>query len=130
MDKSQLLLHHLMTLWPGFTKTWEDEAYLSVDDDGTFTPCGVFSAFTSYVTAQLRSGSLQDMPDIFQFIERCMLSDEEVSTAAATCFLENLINRTPDPIDPASFVPLLGPESRKYCKAWDDLQGVKTPGLW
>ena len=47
-----------------------------------------------------------------------------------TCFLENLMNRTPSKIDPKTFVPLLGQRSREYCKAWDEFCGTRTDGLW
>lgn len=59
-----------------------------------------------------------------------MHGDEDVQTAAATCFLENLMNRTPELIDPQRFVPLLGHESKEYCRAWDEFCGVRTEGLW
>jgi hypothetical protein len=64
-------------------------------------------------------------------IEHLMLQgDDAVKDAVATCFLENLINRTSaGDIPAANFVHLLGPESVAYCKAWDEFTGVKTEGL-
>ena len=61
----------------------------------------------------------------FIFIEKLMNEGtEEVQEAAATCFLENLLNAVSwDTILASSFVPLLGPESKKYCRAWDEFTG-------
>src|SRR5690606_14154954 len=46
--------------------------------------------------------------------------DEEINNAVCTCFLENIMNRVPEPIDPATLVHFLGPKSRDFCKAWDE----------
>jgi hypothetical protein len=62
--------------------------------------------------------------------------DQAVRDAAATCFLENLINYTSSDdiprifLDPFSFVHYLGPKSKAYCRAWYEFTKIKTPGLW
>ncbi|MEZ0367600.1 MAG: hypothetical protein ACAI44_00790, partial [Candidatus Sericytochromatia bacterium] len=65
------------------------------------------STFSDYVHLALTSNQKIETSAIFQLIERLMQEgDEEVKTAAATCFLENLQNmETP----PQKWVPLLGP---------------------
>src|SRR4051812_34346248 len=110
------ILHNLLELCPLFITTWEDEAELWADDQGEFTSCGVFVAFSHYIGNILASNASESLAAVFQFVERCMRESEDVSTAAATCFLENLMNRTPELIDPRRFVPLLGVESRAYCR--------------
>lgn len=69
---------------------------------------------------------------IFDFIEMLMCEgDQIVGDCAATCFLENLVNYAGHgSVQASSFIPLLGPESREYCKGWDKFTGVQTPGLW
>ncbi|HEX8597999.1 MAG TPA: hypothetical protein VF952_05720 [Chloroflexia bacterium] len=125
------LFKDLLKLCPEFSKSWQDEAYLWTDDDGTFTHCGVFMAFSHHIADILKRSEPHQLESVFRFVESCMNdNDEDVSTAAATCFLENLMNRTPELIDPKHFVPLLGPESKDYCRAWDEFCGVRTAGLW
>lgn len=56
--------------------------------------------------------------------------NDKVRDAVATCFLENLINAVAwGRIPSSSFIHLLGEESKKYYKAWDEFTGVKTEGL-
>lgn len=57
--------------------------------------------------------------------------NQDVQDAAATCFLENILNYdSAGRLKASSFVHLLGTESKAYCKARDEFTGVKTPGLW
>lgn len=103
---------------------WTDE------ETGTLSFCGVFAAFSHYVASILMSNEPCSIEAVFEYVERCMKYNEDISTAAATCFLENIMNRTPEQIYPSRFVPLLGTESRYYCRAWDEFCGVRTEGLW
>jgi hypothetical protein len=127
----EVLLGELIALCPEFAQTWSKEAYLWTDEQGNpRSPCAVFSPFSHYIADQLLQRKQTGLQMVFDFAEQCMLGNEEISTAAATCFLENLINITPHQIDPATFIPFLGPESRAYCRAWDEFCGLKTEGLW
>jgi hypothetical protein len=130
LNKSIQLLRDLIALCPEFSETWASEVCLWRDNQGNFGPCGVFATFSRYVAHKLMANERDNLMRIFEFAESCMSDDDEVSTAVATCFLENLMNRTPEEIDPATFVPLLGPKSRDYCQGWDEFCGVKTKGLW
>jgi hypothetical protein len=125
------LLRELLKLCPEFYKTWQDEAYLWTDeDDGTFTHCGVFAAFSHHIADILKTTEQPQLESVFRYVEICMNDNDDVGRAAATCFLENVMNRTPELIDPGQFVPLLGPKSKDYCRAWDQFCGVRTAGLW
>jgi hypothetical protein len=131
MSASNHILSDLLELCPEFSRTWADEADVWIDDaSGTFTECGVFAAFSRYIVDILTSSLPTRLEAVFEYVERCMHDSEEVSTAAATCFLENLMNQTPELIDAGRFVPLLGPESREFCRAWDEFCGTRTEGLW
>jgi hypothetical protein len=129
-SESTQLLADLMVLRPDFTEMWADEAYLWEDNKGNFSPCGIFAVFSHYMAEVLNASKHQSVGDVFEFVEDCMHQSNDMATGVATCFLENLMNRTPGKIDPDSFIPLLGPRSREYCRAWDDFCGVKTKGLW
>lgn len=114
----------------GFSKAWQahrNDWYGM--DAGT---CSDMATFSRYVASLLAANPKHPRaPAIFALIERLMVEgNEEVQTAAATCFLENIQNRSPDPILPEAFVGLLGEKSRHYCRAWDEFTGVRTPGIW
>ena len=131
MNRPEQLMQELLALFPDFSQTWASESYSWTDEKGRFTSCGVFAPFSHYVADDLRGSRRLDLEKVFKFAEQLMSDqDEEVSTAVATCFLENLMNRTPNELDPHAFVPLLGPGSRDYCRAWDEFCGTKTEGLW
>lgn len=113
---------------PGFHPFWQAylEEWENVNEQ--LSACMDLSTLSDYVHQSILENNPIPLPEIFQLIERLMQEgDEEVKTAAATCFLENLQNmETPS----ASWVPLLGAASREYCQAWDEFTGVATPGLW
>ncbi|MGV3525079.1 MAG: DUF7674 family protein [Candidatus Sericytochromatia bacterium] len=113
---------------PGFQPFWQAYREEWQDADAQPGACLDLATFAHYVHHSIRENEPIPLPAIFQLIE-CLLQegDEEVKTAAATCFLENLQNKeTP----PALWVPLLGTASRDYCQAWNAFTGVATPGLW
>lgn len=95
-----------------------------------------FSIFTDFIAEKIKNKEIASLRKIFEFLERCVASDDkDLGEAATTCCLENLINFSSSSdvdfyVDPKIFVPLLGPKSKEYCKAWDEFTKVKTPGLW
>ena len=72
----------------------------------------------------------EEYRSVFSAVENLLLNyNEEVGTAVATGLLEALIQLS-DQRNPARFVYFLGEEAKKYCIAWDEFTGVKTPGLY
>ncbi len=105
----------------GITPFWGDTSF-----------AGGMSKFSDYVINLLiqKNPNPSLIEEIFTYIEFLLVNgDEDVQTVVATCFLENILNVTPEQIDPKRFVAYLGIESRKYCRAWDEFTGVKTEGL-
>ncbi|MBY6034992.1 hypothetical protein KUV59_17595 [Marinobacter daepoensis] len=90
---------------------------------------GVFSDFSTLVIDRLESGTLENPTKLFSYIELVVVRGGEPANAACTCFLENILNRVPDFIEPESFVPYLGKRSADFCRGWDKFTGVKTHGL-
>lgn len=88
-----------------------------------------FIEFAGFAVERIGSGA--DARAIFETIESLMTDgDEEVSTAAATGFLESILHAaSAGRVDPARFVGLLGERSRAYGREWDRFTGVDTPGL-
>ncbi|MFZ9595026.1 MAG: DUF7674 family protein [Bdellovibrionia bacterium] len=90
--------------------------------------------FSYFIKEKFRQGDYSNAPQVFARIEFLLSghnASEKVKNAVCTCFLENLINAFSEELNQLKiWIPLLGPESREYCKAWDQFTGVKTPGLW
>ena len=121
----------ILERFPGFQSGWT--AHLEYWEGEAAGLCNDMGAFTHYVCELLaaREPPSAELRAIFEMIEDLMVrGDEEVKDAVATCFLENLQNsESAGRIKAESFVPLLGKESRAYCRAWDAFTGTKTPGL-
>ncbi len=67
----------------------------------------------------LDRGDTTGLAPLFAWVETLVAGeDDDLANAAQTCFLENLLNQVPAiTISPDLFVPLLGPESAKWCRA-------------
>ena len=118
----------LLETYPQFQPAFK--AHVAAWEGDPRSLCSDFSALGEFVMDEISAGRMAQMPELFELVERLMnQGTKDVQDAVATCFLENLLNSTPHRIPPESFVLLLGPESRKYCRAWDEFSGVKTPGL-
>jgi hypothetical protein len=128
MINRRICMELILETDPGFIDDWDSHLEEWKDWKGLpITACSDLSAFADYIDSQITSNQMIPLEPIFNLIEKLMIEgDEEVRTAVATCFLESLQNmNTPQDI----WVPLLGPQSREYCKAWDDFTGVQTEGL-
>ena len=121
------ILKKLFNLFPPFEKFFEDEIdKLWGEDLGIHMN---MSSFSNYIIDLIANDSQKnhqkEIELTFIFMEQLMNEgSEEVQEAVATCFLENLLNAVSwETIPASSFVPLLGPESKKHCKAWDEFTG-------
>ena len=128
MNQITEYIEKLSSLIPEFKEYWEsDDACFNFGDDSTIH--GVFSDFSHLVSDGLQNNNLVNAKDIFIYIESVVSKGGDPANAACTCFLENILNRTPDTINPNTFVPYLGVHSKEFCKGWDKFTGVKTNGL-
>ena len=131
MSVAETIKAELVALCPDFAAVWDDECDLWTSDDGSFTVHGVFGVFSHYIADRLTRRADPELRKVFEYVESKLADDDsEVGNAACTCFLENLMNRVPETIPPRHIVPLLGPKSRQFCRAWDQWCGMKTKGLW
>src|SRR6266403_406310 len=84
------LLAQLRDIVPGFGAAWRGSLF--VGDDGSFTVHGVFSEFSSFVSAHFAEFDADTCSKLFRQVERCVATDIHsqagVSNAACTCFLE------------------------------------------
>ena len=71
-----------------------------------------FSDYVSNLMIQNEHNS-SEINEIFSYMEFLLVNgDENVQNAVATCFLENILNKTPEQINPKRFVKYLGPKSQ------------------
>lgn len=130
MSVAETIKAELLALCPDFALAWNDECDLFTSDNGVFTVHAVFIVFSHYVADRLSRGRDPALKEVFDYVESKLTEDDsEVDNAATTCFLENLMNRVPTKIEAQYLIPLLGPKSRQFCRAWDEWCGVKTEGL-
>ena len=77
---------------PGFGAAWPGSLFL--EEDGSFTVHGVFSELSSYVRDHFPEFAQGTWTGLFQYVEQCVTTDvhsqDGVSNAACTCFLENI----------------------------------------
>lgn len=129
VDEDQCI-HIILEKNPKFNEKWNEylDFWRSEKMRGL---CNDLGAFSDYVRDLLQKKEVEDLKEIFDLIEWLLLNGtDEVKDAITTGFLENLLNYCSyGSISPKSFVYLLGSESRKYCKAWDEFTGIKTEGL-
>ena len=114
---------------PDFEPAWQAHLEFWCDDKAGLS--NDVSEFSSYLINNLNLISGNKRQEIFLVIEDCLNDgDDRVKDAIATCLLENLLNAVSEKqLASELFIDLLGKESKKYCKSWDDFTGISTPGL-
>ncbi len=119
--------------WEGYY-LWMDYK----DNEESLRLSGLMTTVGRYVEdilniPHITSEKVKELEEIFSLVEFFLNEGEfSVKAAAATCFLENLINYTSaGTLASGKLIPyLIGKKSIEYCKAWDEFTGVKTQGLW
>jgi hypothetical protein len=130
MIESRELPERILACFPAFEERWNEESLFWPAAGISPTACGILAELSGLIAEHLMRKEIAGIPAVFALMEQLLVDGtEEVRDAAATCFLENLHNRVPEKIDPQSFVPFLGPQSREYCRAWDQFCGTTTEGL-
>ncbi len=124
------LFQEMLGFCPRFGPHWQTELMWWGDDENPHPRYRLFNSFSGLIAEQLKRGDTSGLVPLFAWVETLVAGDDDdLANAAQTCFLENLLNQVPSAINPDLFVPLLGPESAKWCRVWDGFTGVKTKGL-
>ena len=119
MNNSANLMNEILALCPSFKEAWDGESGLWCKSDGTYTCHGLFAVLSHHVAGLLEHQDAGCLGALFRWIEEKLAgSNDEVANAATTCFLENLMNRVPEKFEFASIESMLGPESRRFCRAY------------
>lgn len=101
------------------------------DAGGDPGKCLLMDGLADAVVENAKEMGEPGLRQLFSIVELALATgDRETRDAVATCFLENLQNiASGGRFDFTLISEYLGPESRAYCRAWDEFTGVKTEGL-
>ena len=90
------------------------------------------SKFSHVFGSNIKALSNEEISSVFEIIENAIVhGEEDTKNAATTVFLENLQNSSLRGVFSFKCIlPLLGKESKCFCKAVDKFYGNETPGLW
>ena len=114
------LLENLIQIAPRFLSAWNNEDNLFIAADGSFSVHGVFSEFSSFIRDNFGLLDENRRKKLFDYIEECVTTDIQsengVSNAARTCFLENLAGEA---ALSNTILKYLGVESKKYFSKWN-----------
>jgi len=114
------LLENLVRITPEFLSAWNNEDNLFINEDGSFSVHGVFAEFSSFIRNNFSLLDENRRKKLFDYIEQCVNTDihseNGVSNAACTCFLENLAG---EGALSDTILKYLGVQSRKYFDKWN-----------
>ncbi len=116
---------NLLTSFPGFIENWNAHQLFWEEEDAGL--CNDLGEFQRYIESLflVAEPPLATIAAAFILVEKLLREgDQEVQNAAATCFLENFLNRGFVSTD--QFINHLGPKSYAYCRAWDEFTGVDS----
>lgn len=116
------------SLIPEFQLYWNSKSCL-FNKGMDSTVHGIFTAFSHVACKKLESNSLENTSAIFELIEKAIKNGGSSENAACTCFLENILNRTPSIIKPEYYVSSLGEKSKEFCSAWNEFTGACIAGI-
>ena len=108
----QNLFVRLDAILPGFASFWDDPRNCFREDDGSFTPFGVFNLFYTYYLEHRSRMPADRSAALGALVSECMASgDGELADAAAMGFLEGA------EFDPG-FARHLAGEALRYYSLW------------
>ncbi len=90
-EDPQSLLTRLIGFFPEFDAHWHSPNNLARQEDGSFTYCGAFMEFGFFFQERYEQFPVHRIAELGAFVSECAeSSNEQLSTAACTCFLENM----------------------------------------
>ena len=114
------LLENIIQIAPEFLSAWNNEDNLFIEENGSFSFHGVFAEFSSFIRDNFGLLDENRRKKLFDYIEECVSTDihseNGVSNAACTCFLENLAG---EGALSNMILKYLGVESKKYFDKWN-----------
>ena len=90
-EDPQFLLEQLIGIFPEFDTDWRSADNLARKEDGSFTYCGAWMEFGFFFLEKYEQFPVPRIAELGAFVSECAeSSNEELSTAVCTCFLENM----------------------------------------
>ena len=111
------VLPAFVDIYPDCRAHFIKEADYWIDEKSAISVHSLFSIFSLLVVERFLLGEYEKSEDLFGFIDLAIkLGDKEVSNAACTCFVENLINIASAKTDfeLSHFRSLLGPLATEF----------------
>ena len=91
MSRVTDIVHNISTRCPAFAEFWPEERRMHSDENGHITLHGVFSVLSDFVALRYDQLTDEQHRDFWEWIEwQATSTDETLSDAAVTCFLENV----------------------------------------
>ncbi len=113
----ETILEQLSAIFPDFAIQWAQDDNLFMKQDGMFTFCGLFLEFTQYMRESFSKASKHQLLALFSLIERCVSdSNDDLDTAACTCFLENIASERELSVTVQAY---LGSNSKAFFDQWN-----------
>ena len=110
------ILDRIIARFPDFAGAWNSPDNCFREDDGTFNRCGVFAEFSHYFRDRYEQFSSTQIAEVGQLVTECVASsDQDLSSAAALCFLENVAAERFSP----DFKRHLNGEALRFYSLWD-----------
>lgn len=112
-------------------KSWRDPAMSIIEaDEDDVPPLTVRLGTLGRVFGELSAEfSHEQSRRVLQLLEQVQAEGSaEDGTAVATGFFEALLDTWGKGFDLGSVWADMGPESRAYCRAWNEFTGIETPG--
>lgn len=91
MSRVTDIVHNITIRCPGFAEFWHEERRMHSDQDNHITVHGAFSVLSAFMDQHFKQLTEDQHRDFWEWIEwQTESSDEAISNAAVTCFLENI----------------------------------------
>jgi hypothetical protein len=117
-------LKMLCKAYPGFRDKFVRNADSWISNDGEFLYYILITNLTHVLLENISEGNYENTGELFLLVETLLIEGtENVTNLIAVGFLESLQNQTT--VKPKYWAPLLGPKAVSFCKARDELQGIK-----
>lgn len=93
MNSPTVLRDDLLQACPDFSVHWNEEGNCFVEDDGSFTCCGVLAVFGYYLRDRFDGIAPESLQQVGRILDRAMdEGDADLRDSIAACFVENMEN--------------------------------------
>jgi hypothetical protein len=114
-EDAQAVLTQLIAIFPAFDAHWRNANNVARNAVGSFTYCGALMEFGFFFRERYEQFEVHCIAELGAFVSDCAeSSNEELSTAVCTCFLENMSGER---FERAFKLHLTG-QARRFYESW------------